>query len=103
MKFVFEVTLKPKATRQQFIDAWKKSSAIINKQPGARGSELYEKIGEDGFLAVASWDSREARDKAMEALRSVDDETRKVLDRGMDYGYVKIIGNFEDAEWKVGG
>ena len=102
MKFIFEVTLKPSVSRQQFIEAWKKGSAIIQKQPGAMGTELYEKIGEDGFLAIASWKSKDARDEAMATLKNVDAETREILDRHKELGFVKVIGNFEDSEWRVG-
>ncbi|HVS78915.1 MAG TPA: antibiotic biosynthesis monooxygenase [Candidatus Saccharimonadales bacterium] len=101
MKYVFEVTLKPKVSRQQYIDAWKKGSAIIQKQPGALGTELHEKIGADGFLAVASWASKDARDRAMSELKNADAETRAALDKHLEFGYIKIIGSFEDAEWKV--
>lgn len=103
MKFVFEAKLKIGCTEEQYTDAWQKGSQIIQQQPGAKGTELHRKIGEDNvFLAIANWESKEARDKAMSALKEMDSETQQILSRHEQFADINIIGAFEDAEWRAG-
>jgi len=103
MKFIFQVRIKPGCTAEQYIMAWQNGSAIIQEQPGAKGTKLHKKIGEeDTYLAIASWESKEARDRAMENLKKVDQKTRVTLDRHRQFGDVTLIGSFEDSEWEVG-
>jgi len=99
MKFIFEVRVKKGCVEQEYIDAWKKGSAIIQKCPGAKGTVLYRKIGEPGVLiAIAEWESKELRDVAMKKLDKETTETQAVLKRHKEYGETEVLGNFEEIE-----
>ena len=52
MKYIFEITIKPNSTQEEYIEAWQKSSSLIQKSPGASGTKLYGKIGEVNKLIV---------------------------------------------------
>src|SRR5690606_1405607 len=63
MKYIFEVHIKDGHTAEEYADAWVRASEIIQRAPGARGTELHRKIGDPRTLiAIASWDSKEQRD-----------------------------------------
>jgi hypothetical protein len=101
MKFIFEVRLKPGRTIDEYAQAWIRASEIIQRAPGARGTELHRKIGHpDVMLAIASWDSKAARD-ARESYLKPDGAMREVLDAHFDIVDFKPIGEFEDPEWIV--
>jgi len=99
MIFVFEVRMKPGYDPAQYAAAWIRASEIIQSAPGARGTRLHRKIGEPGVLiAIASWESKEARDAA-EANR--DPRVQAILDEQARYVDIRIVGAFEDPEWVV--
>jgi hypothetical protein len=101
MKFIFEVRLKPGRTIDQYADAWVRASEIIQRAPGARGTQLHRKIGDPtALLAIASWESKAARDRREEFLKP-DAVMRKILDAHFDIVEFKMIGEFEDPEWIV--
>jgi len=101
MKFIFEVRLKPGRTIAEYADTWQRASAIIQQAPGARGTQLHRKIGDPStLLAIASWDTKTARDTREEFLKP-DDAMRAVLDAHLDIVDFKLIGEFEEAEWIV--
>lgn len=87
---------------EQYVDAWKTGSAVIQKLPGARGTRLHRKIGYDNvLLAIADWESKEARDAAMEALGRADAATREITQKHQAYGELTKIGAFDETEWVV--
>jgi hypothetical protein len=99
MLFIFEIHLRPGYTAEQYADAWVRASAIIQQSPGARGTRLHRKIGEPGvLLAIASWESKAIRD-AMEA--SQPDVVRQIIGAQAPFVDIRVIGEFEDAEWVV--
>ena len=99
MIFVFEVRVSPGYTAEAYADAWVRASEIIQKAPGARGTRLHRKIGDDhALLAIASWDSKESRD-AMEANPS--EEVRRIIAGQAEFVDVRVIGEFEDPDWVV--
>lgn len=99
MIFVFEVRVRPGYTAERYAEAWVRASEIIQRAPGARGTRLYRKIGEPGvLLAIASWASKAERD-AME--RGGDDTARRIIAAQAEFVDVRVIGEFEDAEWAV--
>jgi len=101
MKFVFEVRLKPGRSIPEYVDAWIRASEIIQRTPGARGTQLHRKIGDPtALLAIASWESKEARD-ARDAFLKPDEAMRAVLDAHLDIVDFRLIGEFEDPEWIV--
>ena len=99
MIFVFEVVISPGYTAEAYAEAWVRASQIIQAAPGARGTRLHRKIGDDHrLLAIASWDSKTQRD-AMEATPS--DQVRRIIREQAEFVDVRVIGEFEDPEWVV--
>jgi heme-degrading monooxygenase HmoA len=99
MHFIFEVHIKPGHSAEQYADAWVRASEIIQQAPGARGTRLHRKIGEpDVLLAIASWESKETRD-AMEARTP--ETVRDIIAEQARFVDVKVVGEFEEAEWVV--
>lgn len=99
MIFVFEVHVHPGHTVEAYADAWVRASEIIQRAPGARGTRLHRKIGEpDKLLAIASWDSKAARD-AMESNPS--DDVQRIIAEQAEFVDVHVIGEYEDPEWVV--
>ncbi len=99
MHFLFEVHVKPGYTAEQYADAWIRASEIIQQAPGARGTRLHRKIDEpDILLAIATWESKAQRD-AMEANQN--EFVREIIAKQALFCDVRLIGEFEDAEWIV--
>jgi heme-degrading monooxygenase HmoA len=102
MKFVFEIIIKPGHTVEEYTRAWKRGSAIIQKEPGALGTRLHQKIGEpEKLLAIASWKSKRMRDEAMERLAKADLATREIINKHREFGDLRLIGEYEEPEWIV--
>lgn len=99
MHFIFEVHIKPGYSAEQYADAWVRASELIQAAPGARGTRLHRKIGDpDVLLAIATWQSKAARD-AMEARP--DERIRAIIAEQAQFVDIRVIGEFEDAEWVV--
>ncbi len=99
MKFIFEVHVQHGYRAEQYADAWLRASKIIQQAPGARGTRLHRKIGDNQvLLAIAEWDSKAQRD-AMEARP--DEQVQAIIAEQAEFCDVKVIGEFEDAEWVV--
>jgi len=99
MHFIFEVHVKPGYTAEQYAEAWVRASRLIQKAPGARGTRLHRKIGDRNvLLAIATWASKAERD-AMEAVK--DPDIGKIIAEQAEFVDVRVIGEFEDAEWVV--
>ena len=99
MIYVFEVRIRPGHTADQYAAAWQKASEIIQRSPGALGTRLHRKIGDDRtLLAIASWTSKKQRD-TMEA--SQPREVKEILATQADFVDVNFIGEFDDPEWVV--
>jgi heme-degrading monooxygenase HmoA len=99
MIYVFEVHVRPGHSAEEYADAWVRASRLIQRAPGARGTRLHRKIGDaDTLLAIASWDSKAARD-AMEHKPSA--EARHIIAEQAEFVDVRVVGEFEDPEWVV--
>jgi len=97
--FVFEVKVRPGHSAEAYADAWVRASEIIQRAPGARGTRLHRKIGDDNtLLAIASWDSKARRD-AMESNPSA--EVRRIIAEQAEFVDIRVIGEFEDPDWIV--
>jgi len=97
--FVFEVHVRPGHTAEAYAAAWVRASEIIQRSPGARGTRLHRKIGDDKvLLAIASWDSKPARD-AMEANPSA--EVQRIIRSQAEFVDIRVIGEFQDPAWVV--
>ena len=98
MKFIFKIKIKEGHSEQEYIDAWKKGSAIIQKSLGAKGTILHRKLDEPRVLiAIAEWDSKDLRDLAIEKLNQ-DPEIQRIINHHKEFGEMEIIGNFEEIE-----
>ncbi len=103
MKFIFEVRIKAGHIEDEYVEAWKNGSAIIQKQPGAQGTKLFRKFDEPRVLvAIANWESKEAREAAMKNLEKADPQTKEILDMHTRYGDITVIGAFEESFQSVG-
>ncbi len=72
-------------------------SSSGRRAPAARG--CIARIGDDHkLLAIASWDSKTARD-AMEADPSA--EVKRIIAEQAEFVDVHVIGEFEDPDWIV--
>jgi heme-degrading monooxygenase HmoA len=101
MKFIFKVHLKPGHTAAEYADAWIRASEILQRAPGARGTRLHRAIGDPTtLLAIASWDSKAARDARLGYLKP-DAAMQAVLDAHLGIVNFELIGEFEEAEWVV--
>jgi heme-degrading monooxygenase HmoA len=99
MHFIFEVYVQPGYTAERYADAWVRASRLIQQAPGARGTRLHRKIGDERvLLAIASWASKADRD-AMEARG--DEEVRRIIAEQAEFVDVRVIGEFDDAQWVV--
>lgn len=99
MHFIFEVTLKPGYSAEQYADAWIRASALIQRAPGAQGTRLHRKIGDPSrLLAIATWESKSARD-AMESR--LPDRVREIIAEQTPFVEINLIGEFEAPEWTV--
>jgi quinol monooxygenase YgiN len=99
MKFIFEVRMKPGYKVDEYADAWVQASEVIQQTPGALGTRLHRKIGQpDVLLAIASWESKSARD-AKDDDR--DELVRSILEKHARNCEITVIGEFEEPEWEV--
>ncbi len=99
MIYVFEVEIGAGYTADEYAAAWVRASQIIQSAPGARGTRLHRKIGDPSrLIAIASWDSKVDRDAA-EVGR--DERVQAILDEQAELVSIRVIGEFEDAEWTV--
>lgn len=101
MKFIFQVRVKPGHTAEEYAASWVRASRIIQRAPGARGTQLHRRIGDpDVLLAIASWESKAARDARDDFLRP-DAAMRAILEEYFEIVEFTPIGEFEDPEWIV--
>lgn len=99
MIFVFEVLVKPGYSAEQYADAWVRASRIIQSAPGARGTRLHRKIGDQmKLLAIASWETKTQRD-AMEL--TPDNTVSEIIAAQAEFVEVRVVGEYEDPSWEV--
>lgn len=99
MKYIFEVRIKEGYTAEQYADAWVKASTIIQRAPGALGTELHRKLGDPKVLiAIAHWQSKAARD-AMESEHNA--EVADIIRSAAPYCDIRPLGEFAEPEWVV--
>ncbi|WP_288131729.1 antibiotic biosynthesis monooxygenase family protein [Microbulbifer sp.] len=99
MKYIFEVTMKPGHAAEEYADAWVRASELIQRAPGALGTELHRKIGEpDKLIAIAHWESKAHRD-AMEAKH--DPQIAEIIKSAAPFVEIRSLGGYEEPEWVV--
>lgn len=99
MKFIFEVRMKPGYTVDEYAEAWRQASEIIQQTPGALGTFLHRKIGEpDTLLAIAHWASKADRDAKDDSKHEL---VRSILARHAEKCVITVLGEFDEPEWAV--
>lgn len=99
MKFIFEVTMRPGFSVEEYAQGWLEASRIMQQTPGARGTYLHRKIGEPNkVLAIAHWDSKACRDLKDD---TASETVRRILEKHSRHCDIEVIGEFEEPEWEV--
>ena len=99
MHYLFEVIARPGYTIEQYAEAWVRASELIQQAPGARGTRLHRKIGDERTaLAIATWESKAARDASAEALP---ESVQAIIQAQAPFVEIHFIGEFEAPEWEV--
>lgn len=99
MKYIFEVHIRENFTVEDYADAWVRASELIQRAPGALGTELHRKIGNpNSLIAIAHWESKAARD-AMEARHNP--RIDEIIRSAAPFVEIRSIGEFEQPEWVV--
>ena len=99
MHYLFEVTAKPGHTIEQYAEAWVRASELIQQAPGAQGTRLHRKIGDESTaLAIAAWESKAARDASPASLASA---VQEIIESQAPFVEIQFIGEFEAPEWEV--
>jgi heme-degrading monooxygenase HmoA len=99
MHYLFEVTAKPGYTIEQYAEAWVRASALIQQAPGAQGTRLHRKIGDDRTaLAIATWENKAARDASAAHLP---ERVQEIIQSQATFVEIHFIGEFEAPEWEV--
>ena len=97
--YIFEVTAKKGHSIDEYAASWMEASAIIQRSPGARGTRLHRKIGDDRrALAIATWDSKVARDAASVMGGR---EVKAIIEAQAEIVTVELLGEFEAPDWEV--
>lgn len=99
LKYIFEVRIKDGYEAEDYADAWVKASELIQRAPGARGTELHRKIGDPrALIAIAHWDSKTSRDAAESRH---DARVAEIIRSAAPFCEIRPLGEFEDPEWVV--
>ena len=99
MHYLFEVTAKPGYTIDQYAEAWVRASKLIQQAPGAQGTRLHRKIGDERTaLAIATWESKAARDASPASLPGA---VQEIIESQAPFVDIHFIGEFEFPEWEV--
>ncbi len=99
MYYIFEVIAKEGHSIDEYAISWLEASALIQRSPGAQGTRLHRKIGDDRrALAIATWDSKASRDAA--SLMG-GEEVKAIIESQADIVTVQFVGEFEAPAWEV--
>ena len=99
MHYLFEVTAKPGYSIEQYAEAWVQASELIQQAPGAQGTRLHRKIGDERTaLAIATWESKAARDASANLLPA---QVQTIIQAQAPFVDIHFIGEFEAPEWEV--
>ena len=97
MKFIFEVTMRPGHSVEEYASVWCETSERIQQSEGALGTYLHRNLNDPHkLLAIAHWTSKAARDR-----KSDDAIVKDILARHAHICDVRLIGEFDEPEWQV--
>lgn len=95
-KFIFRIDFDDLGQRQPFIDNWRKGSEILQEYPGALGTRLHQIEGTDSLLAIAEWESQEARQAmTLDTKEGKSDRAKRwqAIPKNDSFGKVTVIAN----------
>ena len=99
MHYLFEVTAKPGYSIAQYAEVWVRASELIQQAPGAQGTRLHRKIGDERTaLAIATWENKAARDASAALLP---ERVQEIIQSQAPFVEIHFIGEFEAPEWEV--
>ena len=99
MHYLFEVTAKPGYTIEQYAEAWVRASELIQQAPGAQGTRLHRKIGDERTaLAIATGESKAARDASPASLPGA---VQAIIESQAPFVEIRFVGEFEAPGWEV--
>ena len=99
MHYLFEVTAKPGYSIEQYAEVWVRASELIQQAPGAHGTRLHRKIGDQRTaLAIATWESKAARDASPASLPAA---VQEIIESQAGFVAFRFIGEFDAPEWEV--
>jgi|HigsolmetaGSP11D_1036233.scaffolds.fasta_scaffold16962_2 Antibiotic biosynthesis monooxygenase. len=99
MLYIFEVRIREGHSAEEYAEAWVRASRLIQQAPGALGTRLHRKIGDDRTLiAIAHWTSKAARDAA-EARH--DPRVAEIIRSVAHCCEIRALGEFDEPEWVV--
>ena len=99
MHYIFLVTANDGYSIEQYAESWSRASELIQRAPGAQGTRLHRMVGDEGrALAIATWESKAARDAAAE-LQGPD--VQAIIESQADWVTIQFIGEFEAPQWEV--
>ncbi len=100
-RFVFEIKVRL-GEDETFIENWREGSKPIQEYPGARGTRLHKKLGEDHtYIAIAEWESKELRQAAMAEINEGKTYRAKRVKEWGDnegFGEVIILGEIDEID-----
>lgn len=99
MLYLFTVTVAEGYSAEQYAEAWVEASRIIQRSTGARGTFLHRDLDDPRrLLAIATWESKAARDAAETANA---EEVRRIIDAEARHVRIRVVGEFGDPAWEV--
>ena len=86
-----------KGQEEAYVKQWQKGSDVIQKQPGARGTKLFLNLNDPGFFyAMAEWESKDLRDKAIENIKNNNPDHEEILHKHTTFvDKTETLGEFE--------
>jgi heme-degrading monooxygenase HmoA len=100
-RFVFKIKVWP-GHNEAFLQDWRNGSRAIQQMPGARGTRLHKSHGEEGiYIAIAEWESREARIAAYVELTKSDHPLGREMRRwgsNSDHGKVTLLAEIDEID-----
>lgn len=96
-RFVFTVHCPSKEKTEEYSQFWKETSAVIQQEPGSRGTRLH-RLNDTTVMAIAEWESQAARDAAFTAIHKKYPTDHPVNQDDEQFGQVTLIGGGEEIE-----
>ena len=94
LRFVFKIGFPTEKELESYVEFWKEISALIQQEEGARGTRLHRVVGERAVLAIAEWDSYEARARAYQRIAEKYPPGHKIYWQAERFGGSMIFQEF---------